>query len=500
MKRILLIIIVGFVLGCAAVISVNKVFYVTSTNESCSACHMHPHAEATWKKSVHHNSKSGVVTNCVDCHLPPKGDFAHFKAKVSTGVKDLVSYMMNDSVDINWEAKRTLENASKFVYNESCINCHINIFPSGLTDEGITAHLYYEENKEKLDLQCISCHMDAGHYDPTKVHARMTGLPQVQTEDKEIFHEAASISEFATFTETVPGTTASFKMVAIPEGGFTMGSSPDEPYHKSDEAPQRDITLSKFFIGETEVTWDMYWSFYAETFSEGRTPPDTIYARNTRPDIDVVSGPTPPFGIPDQGWGSGSRPAITMTHYAAETFCQWLSLKTGKKYRLPTEAEWEYAVRGGTQTPYFFEGNPKKFSDDSFWRKFVDADTAVINSYIVYSKNSDLKTKEPSGVSANPYGLKNMLGNVMEYCSDWYSETAYADGTSLNNPKGPSSGTERVVRGGDFRDDAANLRSASRGKTDHDNWLKTDPQQPKSIWWYSDIKSIGFRVVCEWEE
>lgn len=153
-----------------------------------------------------------------------------------------------------------------------------------------------------------------------------------------------------------------------------------------------------------------------------------------------------------------------MTHYAAETFCQWLSKKTGKKYRLPTEAEWEYAARGGTSTPYFFEGSPKDFSDRGFWRKFFDADTAGINRYVVYVKNSPNRTQEPSAVLPNPFGLKNMLGNVMEYCSDWYAPDAYSkmqDGAV--DPKGPETGTEHVVRGGQFSDDAADLRSAARG-------------------------------------
>ena len=91
-----------------------------------------------------------------------------------------------------------------------------------------------------------------------------------------------------------------------------------------------------------------------------------------------------------------------------------------------------------------------------------------------------------------------MLGNVMEYCSDWYAEDAYsqlADGAK--DPKGPDSGTEYVVRGGTYASDASELRSAARSYTRHDDWLRTDPQNPKSIWWYSDIKSIGFRVVCE---
>ena len=232
--------------------------------------------------------------------------------------------------------------------------------------------------------------------------------------------------------------------------------------------------------------------------SEGRTPPAVIYANNSREDVDAVSGPTPPFGFPDQGWGMGERPAITMTHYAAETFCQWLSLKTGKKYRLPTEAEWEYAARGGTSTPYFFEGDPGDYSNEGFWNGIFGADTTQINRYVIYVNNSKNRSQEPGKVMANPFGLKNMLGNVMEYCSDWYAEDAYsqmADG--VKDPKGPESGTEHVVRGGSYSSDASELRSASRGYTKHDDWLRTDPQNPKSIWWYSDIKGIGFRVVCE---
>jgi formylglycine-generating enzyme required for sulfatase activity len=174
-----------------------------------------------------------------------------------------------------------------------------------------------------------------------------------------------------------------------------------------------------------------------------------------------------------------------------------LSKKTGKQYRLPTEAEWEYAARGGTETPYFFAGNPKRYSDNSFWRKFFDADTDVISSYVVYKKNSKNRTQEPSAVEANPFGLKNMAGNVMEYCADKYDAHAYAKSDkNVTNPLN-SEGTEWVVRGGNYTSDAEDLRNAARDCTKHEAWLKTDPQQPKSIWWYSDIRGIGFRVVCE---
>ena len=116
---------------------------------------------------------------------------------------------------------------------------------------------------------------------------------------------------------------------------------------------------------------------------------------------------------------------------------------------------------------------------------------------MIYGKNSKNKTEEPDLVKANPFGLKNMLGNVMEYCADKYDPEAYAkSGSSATDPL-VTEGTEWVVRGGNYTSDAADLRCASRDYTKHEAWLKTDPQQPKSIWWYSDIRGIGFRVVCE---
>jgi formylglycine-generating enzyme required for sulfatase activity len=466
-------------------------------------CHVHPHVENSWKLSKHVNNRSGVKVHCVDCHLPPqKHTWAHYSAKAKLGLKDAWGWMVKDSADFDWDSKSELEHAVKYIPNESCKECHQNLFPSGITNDAITAHLYYEENEKKLDLQCISCHLDAGHYNPNYTHGKMTGIPGVSASNGPVdtslyFKAPAQVTSFSNYDEQIPGTMISFTMRAIPGGTFAMGSPEKESFHKADESPVRTVTVNPFFMAELETTWDQYWAFYANTMSEGRTPPEAVYANNSRPDVDAISGPTPPFGLPDQGWGIGQRPAITMTHYAAETFCLWLSKKTGKKYRLPTEAEWEYAARGGTQTPYFFAGDPTKFSDIGFWRKFFSAKTDSISSYVVYAKNSKNKTQEPSVVKSNPFGLKNMLGNVMEYCADKYDPEAYGKGSeTVTNPL-VTEGEEWVVRGGDYLSDASNLRVAARNHTQHEAWLKTDPQQPKSIWWYSDIRGIGFRVVCE---
>ena len=396
-----------------------------------------------------------------------------------------------------------MEHAVKYIPNESCKECHQNLFPEGISSDGVTAHLYYDENEKKLDLQCISCHLDAGHYNPNYAHAKMTGIPGASSSSAPVdtslfFKTATPVTSFENYTEQIPGTMVSFNMVAIPGGKFEMGSPENEPFRNADET-LHEVTVSPFFMSEVEVTWDQYWAFFANTMSEGRTSPEQVYANNSNPDVDAISGPTPPFGFPDQGWGSGDRPAITMTHYAAETFCQWLSMKTGKKYRLPTEAEWEYAARGGKETPYFFEGNPKDFSDQGFMRKFFAAKTDSISSYVIYAKNSQNRTQEPVSVKANPFGLKNMLGNVLEYCADKYDPEAYKKTANATDPL-VTEGEEWVVRGGNYTSDAADLRCAARAHTEHAAWLKTDPQQPKSIWWYSDIKGIGFRVVCDYNK
>jgi len=197
--------------------------------------------------------------------------------------------------------------------------------------------------------------------------------------------------------------------------------------------------------------------------------------------VDAVTGATPPYGKPDQNWGMGRRPAISMSWHAAETYCRWLAQVTGKSYRLPTEAEWEYACRAGTQTPYFFEGDPAKYDKKGIFGG--KPDTSVINTYVIYRSNSPSKTQEPEAVKANPWGLKNMSGNVAEFCSDMYEGT-----------------DEHVIRGGSYRDGAAGIRSASRDYTRTAEWLKTDPQMPKSIWWYSDCFYVGFRVVMEFDQ
>src|SRR5659263_706131 len=155
----------------------NNALHVTSTDEYCQSCHIHPDADASWKKSTHYYNPSGVRVHCVECHLPPKEDNRYLLIKAKTGLKDIYGFYFKDSTSFDWENKRLLEHAVKIVYNESCIRCHQNLFSKGLSAEGGTAHLYYENNAEKLNLQCINCHLDVGHYNANYKHGKMTGVP-----------------------------------------------------------------------------------------------------------------------------------------------------------------------------------------------------------------------------------------------------------------------------------------------------------------------------------
>lgn len=469
-----------------------KALQYTSTDEFCSACHAHPHAESSFRLSPHNSNRSGVSARCTDCHLPPEDQtMYHLTRKAYHGFHDLYYYVTRDMDEIDWEAKRTAEASRRFVYEDGCKKCHTNLFPATLDPLGAEAHLKYVNDPGNNS--CVKCHLTVGHYrgEPAISIAETVVSPD------EIYDEPAVVTSFEDFTEQIPGTNVSFNMKAVEGGAFKMGSSPDEPYRRADEGPVRDVEVNDFWMAEVEVTWDEFLAFFNATGSQGRKEAEQI---SEDEEVDGITGATPPWGAPDQGWGMGDRPAITMTHHAAITYCRWLSSVTGKKYRLPTEAEWEYAARGGTDGPYFFGGSPRDYETDGIWNRIFGPDTTIINSYVIYNENSPYRTQPPFMVSPNPFGLKNMLGNVAEFCLDYYDPQVYGKYPQgvVKNPRGPREGLEHVVRGGSFKNSAKELRVARRDFTRTKEWLETDPQIPKSIWWYSDVNHVGFRVICEY--
>ena len=200
---------IGTIVGMGIIISLYQTSVYFSTDESCMICHVHPHVEASWKLSKHYNNRSGTKVHCVDCHLPPKNNtWDHYSFKVRLGIRDLWGYLTKDSADFDWDRKSEVENAIKYIPNESCKECHHNLFPEKMTDDAITAHLYYEENEKKLDLQCISCHLDAGHYNPNYTHGKLSisSFIDNRVDTSLYFKTATPVTKFANFTEQIPQT------------------------------------------------------------------------------------------------------------------------------------------------------------------------------------------------------------------------------------------------------------------------------------------------------
>ena len=286
------------------------------------------------------------------------------------------------------------------------------------------------------------------------------------------------------YTETVTdenGAKLSLEMVLIPGGTFMMGSPADEVGRKDDEGPQHKVKLDPFYLCTTETTIELFMAYYQETNTPKRTHLGDQPEKESD-DVDAITGPTPVYGDLTMGY-SEKNPAIGGSWKNAATFCRWLSKKTGKPYRLPTEAEWEYACRAGGATAYSIGDK---------------ADSAKLARAAWYKLNSGHEPHEVGKTKPNAWGLYDMAGNVREWVQDFYSPTAYkqaAKNTPAVNPKGPKTGKVHVVRGGDYTSDPKELRCAARAFK-QDWWQDGDPQIPKSVWWLPEIDVVGFRVAC----
>lgn len=286
-----------------------------------------------------------------------------------------------------------------------------------------------------------------------------------------------SAADMKAYTNTIPGTTVMYGMKPIPAGEFLMGSPASEKGRKPNEDPQRKVKVSAFWMGQCEVTWNEYELFMYPDQEKALTLDTNNPYLDKVP--DAVSRPTKPYVEMSFGMGKGDYPAISMTQHAANKYCQWLSAKTGQYYRLPTEAEWEYACRAGTTTAY-------SFGDDS----------SKLKDYAWTANNSDFKYQKVGRKKPNPWGLYDMHGNLIEWCLDQYSPTAYQRTDDATDPwLRATKPYPHVARGGHWDDeDAAMFRSAVRRFSDK-AWKQQDPQLPKSIWYLTDAQWLGFRVV-----
>ena len=297
---------------------------------------------------------------------------------------------------------------------------------------------------------------------------------------------ADSADAMKAYEEVITGTGVTFQLAPIPGGTFTIGSPESEADRKEWEGPQVEVTVSPFWMGTHEVSWDEYRQFMDSLDKNARANAEgEIESFEQDGWADAVSRPTPPYVPMDFDMGVEGYPAICMTQFAAKQYTKWLSMKTGRFYRLPSEAEWEYACRAGTTGPFSFEGG-------------ADA----VDDYGVWFNNSDGQYQPVGSLKPNAFGLYDMHGNVAEWCLDAFTpDEGYAalaklaeKGPVVDPVQWPTKLYPRVARGGHWDDDPDRLRSAAR-RGSAESWKVQDPQLPKSIWYHTDAQWLGFRVV-----
>lgn len=245
------------------------------------------------------------------------------------------------------------------------------------------------------------------------------------------------------FTQTIDGTVVKMDMMPVPGGAISLPAV-------AGQVPAAKVTLKPFWISKLEITWDRFdpWAFP----NTGAGNPSGVAAG-----VQAISRPSRPYVPADLGWGHNNMPVINITYLTAETYCKWLCEKTGKKYRLATEAEWEWACRAGAAAPVKLAG-------------------PALDKVAWFDGNSKGQSHLVGGKAPNAWGIQDMIGNVAEW-------TVGRDG-------------KPVLCGGAWDTKAADLGSGTRAYYTPD-WQATDPQMPKSKWWMSDGPFAGFRVVCE---
>lgn len=313
------------------------------------------------------------------------------------------------------------------------------------------------------------------------IHEKITANPDLADDAMEAYTETVSLAG-----------NAMIEMIPISAGTFEIGSPDSQTSHRPDESPQKKIAIEPFWMAKLETTWDLYLPYMANGKArnkDGTLNRDSNLTSSEAPEmrdgetlVDTITQPTPPYVPMHFSMGDGyskNFPAVGVTYHAANKFCEWLSGQTGHFYRLPTEAEWEYACRAGTTTAY-------SFGDDA----------TQLPEYAWFSENSEFQYQKVGTKKANPWGLHDMHGNVAEHTLDQYVADAYGkiEGGAINPKILPTTRYPTVVRGGHWDADADALRSPSRAQTSAALKVQ-DPQIPKSIWYFTDAPWLGFRIV-----
>lgn len=276
-----------------------------------------------------------------------------------------------------------------------------------------------------------------------------------------VFFSASLLRAQLIRIDPIPGARVAFEMVLIPGGNFFMGP----------ETMAVEVSVDSFWMGRFEVSYDEFDLFYKRELDSDSTLHPTLHYS-----VDAVSRPTPQYMDYTYGMGRQGFPAVSMTQQAALRFCQWLYYKTGRFYRLPTEAEWEYACRLG-RSDELAQGRLPEFA----WYAANAAD-----------KYHPMGTRKP-----NALGLYDLLGNVAEWTLDEFRDDYYdrlKAGQADNPWMKPAKKHNRTVRGGSYKSPSEVCTCSARMRSDP-RWQARDPQIPKSKWWNPDSPFVGFRLV-----
>jgi len=281
---------------------------------------------------------------------------------------------------------------------------------------------------------------------------------------------------FQQYEQPISGSDVSIAMTPINGGTFNMGTGDNTT----------KVNVNSFWMGTHEITWQQYNLFAKEVIGDVKNQM-AAEAENLGITLDGISLPTQPYVDMSFGMGREGRPAISMTHYAAIMYAKWLSAQTGDFYRLPTEAEWEYACRAGSDTKHYNEGS-----------------LATLVEYEWYQKNSDGSYNKVAVKKPNAFGLYDMQGNIAEWTMDQYvvhyhqiiKVQADSKNTKIvDNPWfKPETLYPRAVRGGSWMEEAENVHCLRRRGSEK-KWKMLDPQLPKSQWWHTSARFLGFRLV-----
>ena len=293
------------------------------------------------------------------------------------------------------------------------------------------------------------------------------------------------------YTTTIPGTEIEFAMEPIPGGSFQMGNEDGD----DDEQPTFKVELKPFWIAKYEITWGEYQRYMQMEKAIKALQATGVRIVEADNEIDAVTAPSSLYdtSFTYNAGQESDQAAATITQFAAKQYTKWLSLSDGMFYRLPYEAEWEYACRAGTDTKYYFGED----SDD-------------LEEHAWFENNSGEERHTVGELLPNPWGLHDMYGNVSEWVLDQYSEEGYVQAKEFEDGKTatleesynkPTILYPRTIRGGSFLQDDEECNSFARFPSHSKEWRSADPNYPKSPWWFTDepATGVGFRIVRQLE-